>query len=136
MQYQYSRYPVVDFITTTSAKATIPKLDCIFSDFGIPDQVDSDNEFPFQSDEFSVYIAVCRNKVSQNHPSLAIGQSIGDVHEEHKSLLQTANSEWLNYKQLCVRIGQLSHPSTNKSPANLMFNGRYANVRQDSSNSR
>lgn len=33
---KYSRFPEIDFTSSTSAKATIPKLDHIFSSYGIP----------------------------------------------------------------------------------------------------
>ena len=43
----YSRYPVVSKVTTTSAKAVISKLEEMFSIFGIPEVVKSDNGPPF-----------------------------------------------------------------------------------------
>ena len=45
----YSRYPVVELVSTTSATAVIPSLDKIFSMFGIPEECKSDNGPPFQS---------------------------------------------------------------------------------------
>ena len=32
----YSRYPVVEIVTSTSATTAIPKLDKVFSEFGVP----------------------------------------------------------------------------------------------------
>ena len=54
---EYSRYPEVEFTTSTEAKAAIPKLDKIFSTFGIPLKVKSDNGSPFQSEAFESYAA-------------------------------------------------------------------------------
>ena len=51
----YSRYPVVELVSTTSAAALIPRLDKIFSMFGIPEECKSDNGPPFQSREFAEY---------------------------------------------------------------------------------
>ncbi|KAK7112338.1 hypothetical protein V1264_011807 [Littorina saxatilis] len=48
----YSRFPEVEILTSTSAKAVIPKLDAIFSRFGIPDVVKSDNGPPFNGSDF------------------------------------------------------------------------------------
>ena len=45
----YSRYPVVELVSTTSAAAVIPRLYKIFSMFGIPEECKSDNGPPFQS---------------------------------------------------------------------------------------
>ena len=36
---EYSRYPEVEIVTSTSSKATIPKLDAIFARQGVPDVV-------------------------------------------------------------------------------------------------
>ena len=52
----YSLYPEVVLVTTTSARAIIPKLDAIFARHGIPDQIKSDNEPPFFGDEFAAYM--------------------------------------------------------------------------------
>ena len=53
--YDYSRYPVVEIVSTTSAAAVIPRLDNIFSMFGIPEKFKSDDSPPFQSREFAEY---------------------------------------------------------------------------------
>ncbi len=50
---EYSRYPEVEILTTTSAKAAIPKLGAIFSRQGIPEILKSDNGPPFNSEEFT-----------------------------------------------------------------------------------
>ena len=39
----YSRLPEVEFVTSTSAVAVIPKFDRIFSTHGIPEKLNSDN---------------------------------------------------------------------------------------------
>ena len=54
---EYSRYPGVEILQSTSARATIPKLDKIFSTLGIPFQVKTDNGPPFQSSEFADFAA-------------------------------------------------------------------------------
>jgi transposase InsO family protein len=46
----YSRYPEVEIL-----KSTIPKLDKIFSAFGIPRQVKTDNGPPFNSIDFQKF---------------------------------------------------------------------------------
>ena len=47
----YSRYPVVEFVTSTSEPATIPKFEKVFAQFGIPEEAKSDNGSPFQSEK-------------------------------------------------------------------------------------
>ena len=51
----YSRYPVVDIVKSTSAVTVIPKLDKVFSEFGVQDIVKSDNGPPFSSKEFASF---------------------------------------------------------------------------------
>ena len=51
----YSRYLVVELVSTTSAAAVIPRLDKILPMFGIPEECRSDNGPPFQSREFAEY---------------------------------------------------------------------------------
>ncbi len=52
----YSHFPVVEVLTSTSSKAVIPKLDNIFSTFGIPTVGRSDNGPPFNGHEFSQFV--------------------------------------------------------------------------------
>jgi len=48
-----SRWAEVEFVTTTSAMAVIPKMDTTFASLGIPVSVSSDNGPPFNSQDFS-----------------------------------------------------------------------------------
>lgn len=49
--YDHSRYPVVELLRLSSARSVIPLFDKIFSVFGIPEELKTDNG-PFQSFEF------------------------------------------------------------------------------------
>ena len=51
----YSRYPVVETVKSTSANTVIPKVDKVFSEFGIPDVVKTDNGPPFNSSAFKSF---------------------------------------------------------------------------------
>ena len=50
---QYSRYPEVEFTTTTSFEATRKKLKKIFATHGVPQTLQSDNGPPFNSQAFN-----------------------------------------------------------------------------------
>ena len=50
-----SQFPIVEFTSSTSAKSTIPILDKVFSEYGIPATLRSDNGPPFNSHEFSAF---------------------------------------------------------------------------------
>jgi transposase InsO family protein len=49
---EYSRYSVVETLTSLTAKSVITLLDKTFSIFGIPKELKSDNGPPFNSQEF------------------------------------------------------------------------------------
>ena len=48
----YSRFPIVEIVYSTSARVVIPVLDKTFSIFGIPDELKTDNGPPFQGSLF------------------------------------------------------------------------------------
>ena len=54
----YSRFPIVEPVSSTSASAVIPKLDQLFSTFGAPRVVKSDNGPPFNGEEFTKFACV------------------------------------------------------------------------------
>ena len=49
----YSRFPIVDIVYSTSARVVVPVLDKTFSIFGIPDKLKTDNGPLFQGSEFA-----------------------------------------------------------------------------------
>jgi len=67
----YSRFPEIEIVHSTSAKAVIPKLDRIFAAYGVPQVVKSDNGPPFNGGEFAQfakYIGFKHRKVSPLWP--------------------------------------------------------------------
>ena len=73
----YSRYPVVQFVTSTSEPATIPKFEKVFTQFGIPEEAKSDNGSSFQSEKFRSYAkrtGFRHRKLTPRHPE-ANGQA-------------------------------------------------------------
>ena len=51
----YSRFPVVELVRSTSANTVIPVLDKVLSTFSTPDILKSDNGAPFNSGQFHAY---------------------------------------------------------------------------------
>ena len=72
----YSRFPFVEPVSSTSASAVIPKLDKLFATFGTPLVVRSDNGPPFNGDEF-----------------VKFSQVLGFKHRKVKPLWPRANGE-------------------------------------------
>ena len=52
---EYSRYPEVSFLTSTSEQAVLPKLDEIFARQGFPEVVKTDNGPPFNGKAFASF---------------------------------------------------------------------------------
>ena len=131
---EYSRYPEVDITTSTSAKATIPKLDRIFSAFGIPLELKSDNGPPFDSKAFKNYckfMGIKRQPVTPAHP-----RANGLVENFNKlinKVLSISTVEQTNWKQELFKFLRnyraTPHSTTGKSPAELLFQERPFRIR-------
>ena len=52
---QFSKYPEVDAISSTSFSKLEPRLDRILATHGVPDEVTTDNGPPYFSDEMARY---------------------------------------------------------------------------------
>ena len=122
---EYSRFPEVEFVTTTSARATIPKLDAIFSRQGIPDIVKSDNGPPFNGHEFknfSEQLGFHHRKVTPLWP-----QANGEAERFMRSLkkcITTSHAEHRNWKQELFKFLRqyraTPHSTTNVSPCEAL----------------
>ena len=67
----YSRFPVVEALTSISAKSVIPRLDSIFSMFGIPSVCRTDSGSPFNGDDsrqFAIQMGFKHRRVTPLHP--------------------------------------------------------------------
>lgn len=53
---RYSRFPEVEVLKSTKASVAIPKLDRIFATHGISYVVKTDNNLPFNREEYSRYL--------------------------------------------------------------------------------
>ena len=71
----YSRYPVVEIVKSTSATTVIPKLDKVFSEFGVPDIVRSDNgPPPLQQQRICVFCGRPWLPASKGNPEMGQGK--------------------------------------------------------------
>ena len=59
---EYSRFPIVEVIQSTSSRTVIPRLDKILSEFGFPISLKTDNGPPFNSSEFAAYAEAMKFK--------------------------------------------------------------------------
>ena len=125
---EYSRFPEVEIIRSTSAKAVIPKLDALFARQGIPDELKSDNGPSFQGYEiknFARYLGFHHRKVQPVWPR-ANGEAERFMPNLEKCVL-TAVVENKNWKQelyeFLRQYRATPHATTNVSPFEAL-NGR------------
>jgi len=122
----YSRYPVVEIVKSTSATTVMPKLDKVFSEFGVPDIVRSDNGPPFNSKEFATFADDLGFKHRKVTPKWA--RANGEVERfvrTVKKVVKTAKLEHKNYKQELNRLLRnyraTPHSTTRVAPATALF---------------
>lgn len=133
----YSKYPEVDLLSSTSAAATLPALERIFSIHGIPEVMKTDNGPPFNSQNFKDFAeekGFIHQKITPLWP-----EANGHVENFMKNLgkvAKTAKAEGKDWKkELYVFLGNYRatpHSSTGKSPHRLLMN-RDVNMKLPSS---
>ena len=96
----YSRYPVVEFVTSTPEPAMISNFEKVFAQFGIPEETKSDNGSPFQSEKFRSYskrTGFHHKKMTHRHPE-ANGQEERFAPTVEKAI-ETYVAEGKNWKK-------------------------------------
>ncbi|XP_053388040.1 uncharacterized protein K02A2.6-like [Mercenaria mercenaria] len=130
---EYSRFPIVEIINSTSSKTVIPVLDKIFSEFRICQVLKSDNGPPMNGhkfEQFANYMGFKHRKITPLWPQAngecerfmrSIGKAIRASHAQGTSWKQDMYSYLRNYRAT-------PHASTNISPAELFY-GRSINIK-------
>ena len=125
---EYSRFPEVEIVKSTSAKSVIPRLDAIFARQGIPDELKTDNGPPFNGVEFSNFakhLGFHHRKVQPLWPR-ANGEAERFMPNLEKCV-RTAVVEEKNWKQELYKFLRqyraTPHTTTNVSPSEAL-NGR------------
>ena len=131
---EYSRFAEVEFVKSTSARSVIPKLDKMFSSFGIPFVIKSDNGAPYNGADFKnymKYMGISHRRITPLYP-----QANGLVENFNKNiekLIHTSNAEGKNWKQEIFKFLRnyraTPHTTTGRAPADLIFQKREFRVR-------
>ena len=123
---EYSRYPEVEIVRSTSANIVIPKLDRILSTHGIPTEIKTDNGPPFQSHtfaQFAQYMGFHHRKITPAWPKAnseserfmrTLNKTLRAAHLENKNWQQELFHFLRNYRAT-------PHSTTGVSPAELLF---------------
>ena len=122
----FSRFPEVEVIPTTSNKYVIPKLDRILSTFGIPEVIRTDNGPPFNGQEFKEYsqrLGFKHRKVTPKWPEAnglverfmkTLGKVIRTAQIEKKDWKMELNAFLRNYRAT-------PHPAMKKTPHEILM---------------
>ena len=123
---QYARYPVVEFVGSTSEKATIPMFRRVFDTHGVPKEIKSDNGPPFNNHMFEEYTQEEGLKHRKVTPGWA--EANGDVERFMQRIKKTARTAVLEGKPMRdevhrgIRVYRATeHATTGASPNRLMF---------------
>ena len=125
----YSRYYEISVMKSTTADKTVTALKTIFARHGYPLTIHTDNGPQFVSDTFANYMEIIGAKHIRVTPRWP--QANGEVERQNQSLLkrmriaQAEGKYWqeeiLNY---LTAYRANPHPSTGRSPAELLFGRR------------
>ena len=124
---EYSRFPIVEIVSSTSANVVIPKLDKIFSEYGIVDVVKSDNGPPFNSQQFKQF----SNELGFHHRKITPLWPMANAEVERfmktiKKVIKTASISQLNWRQEMYRFLRnhraTPHCTTGVAPATIFYN--------------
>ena len=124
----YSRYPAVEIVHSTSAKAVLPAMNGIMSVLRIPEYVASDNGPPYNSDELKQF---ARYMSFEHGPKIPLApwrnRMVENFMHNTVKVLQTSQEQHLNWRQELQRFLQsyraTPHAMTGRSPAVVVFNG-------------
>ena len=123
----YSRFPEVAMVENTSFESLKPKLDEVFSRFGIPEKVTHDGGPPYNSFEWRKYakqkgfeLDVC----TPEHP-----QSNRVAEKMMKSIIKVVHAAFATktypveaVQTFLLEYWSTPHPSTGKTPSQLLMN--------------
>ena len=122
----YSRYPEIEIISSTSVKSVLPKLHSIFARHGVPQIVKTDNGSPFNATDFSnfaKYMGFQHKPVTPLWPEANGG--VERFMRVLKKIMQSAHVEGKNWKQELYRAmlnyRATPHATTGISPAEALF---------------
>jgi len=131
----YSKYPGAIPLTTTTASSTTNALLEVFSHFGLPEQLVSDNGPPFDSYDFAVFCksnGIRHSRSAPYHP-----QSNGEAErfvQTFKDSLKSSGADATSAKRLAseflLRYRVSAHGTTGASPSQLLL-GRAPRTKLD-----
>ena len=124
---QFSKYPEVDIVTSTSFKKLRPKLDRIFSGQGIPETITADNGPPYPSHDMMSYAKEMGFQMELVAPEDPQGNGFAEIFVKilckliHTAIVEGNDPREVLHKYL-MHYRATPHPTTGKSPAEMLNN--------------
>ena len=125
---EYSRYPMVQVVRSTSADTVIPCIETVFAMFGYPETIKSDNGAPFRSKAWSDLLLSCGVRHRKITPLCMWPMANAQAENFHKPLmtaLRSANVQCRNWRrelyQFLRNYRCTPHRSTLFTPHRLLF---------------
>ena len=122
--YYYSRFPLVEVLTSTTSQSIINHL---FSIFGFPEEIRSDNAPNMVSEEMEFFFK--QNGIKHSYWLPFFPRQNGEIERFNRSMkkrIKTAvaeNKNWRNELQtFLIHYRATNHTTTNVSPAELLLN--------------
>lgn len=125
-----SRYPEVKIMKKTDASSVITRLNEIFSTFGLPKEVISDNGPPFKSDEMKKFMKVNGIRHRTITPLWPQANEAETFMKPLMKAIRTAHVNKQNWRhelhRFLLNYRATPHATTQVAPAKMMF---YRNIR-------
>lgn len=122
----FSRYFEVDILSSITSASIIDSLDRLFTIFGYPLTLKTDNAKSFTSVEFNKYME--EHGITLRHSTPLWPESNGQIERQNRSLLKAmriAQAEGLNWKtelrKFLIAYRTTPHTTTAVSPGELLF---------------
>ena len=123
---QFSRFPILEILKSLSTSAVVVALEHVFSQYGIPHVLISDNGPPFSGQLFASYLAqqgIQHRRVTPYWP-----QAIGEAERFMRTIqkvIRAACSEGKDWKReinnLLLNYRATLHATTQHAPGHVMF---------------
>ena len=123
----FSKFPIIEIMKTTTSQAVTNRFTNLFSLFGYPTEIYTDNGPPWESIEFSNYL---RDRNITHHPSIPLwprsnGQAESFMKVINKTIRHSITSN-SNIKETLMstllQYRNCPHPATNQTPSQLFLN--------------
>ena len=121
-----SRFPVVAEVPSTGAIHVLPVLERIFSEYGVPEQIKSDNGAPYFGEAFAgfcLHFGVKHRRITPLHPQAngTCENFMRNLNKVVRNSLSSGSNFHAELNALLRSYRSTPHSTTGKAPAELLF---------------